>query len=297
MTLASPPEGSTEQREGLLPATIRLGPVELRIRDLDRSIAYYTQVVGLELLERDDEHASLGSAGVTVVVLRADRDARAPGRHAGLYHVALRYPTREELARAAARIARTRTPIDGASDHGTHEAIYLPDPDGNGLELAADRPREAWPERHGGGGPPAPLDLHGLLGSVAGEPPSAHAAPGVDVGHLHLHVGDLEASRRFYCDGVGFGVRVKLPTAYFLAAGDYHHHLGFNVWRGFGVPPAAPGSVGLEHWTVFLGGDGILAAAGERLAALGFAAEPREGGLLARDPSDIAVLLSAAAGP
>ena len=204
------------------------------------------------------------------------------------------YATREELARAGAAHRTTQTPIDGASDHGTHEAIYLPDPDGNGLELAADRPRELWPDRGTELGGPLPLDLRGLLASVDGEPASTPAAPGLRVGHLHLHVGNLEASRRFYCDGVGFAVRAELPTAYFLAAGDYHHHLGFNVWRGAGVPPVAPGSVGLEHWTVLLGGEETLAAAGERLAALGVAAEQREDGLLARDPSGNAVLLSAA---
>ena len=126
---------------GLLPAALRLGAVHLTVTDLDRSIPFYTESIGLRLIDRTDGVAALGAGGQAVVVLHESRSARPAGRHAGLYHYALLFPTREELAHAALRLAVTRTPIQGASDHGTHEAIYLPDPDGNGIELAADRPR------------------------------------------------------------------------------------------------------------------------------------------------------------
>ena len=153
-----------------LPATLRLGPANLTVSDLDRSVAWYQEVLGLRVHAHEATVAELGDGAETVLVLHEDPRAQPAGRHAGLYHFALLYPSREELARAALRLAATRTPIEGASDHRTHEAIYLPDPDGNGIELAADRPREAWPADLGYAGGPAPLDLEALLATVASRP-------------------------------------------------------------------------------------------------------------------------------
>src|SRR5215210_3403539 len=162
-----------------LPATLRLGPANLTVSDLDRSVAWYQEVLGLRVHAHEATVAELGDGAETVLVLHEDPRAQPAGRHAGLYHFALLYPSREELARAALRLAATRTPIEGASDHRTHEAIYLPDPDGNGIELAADRPREAWPADLGYAGGPAPLDLEALLATVAGEPPAPHVGEGL----------------------------------------------------------------------------------------------------------------------
>ena len=128
-----------------LPATLRLGPVHLTVTDVDGSVAWYQAALGLRVHRHDPGEAELGDGAATSVVLAEDPRARPPGRHAGLFHYALLYPDREELARAAVRLSAGRTPVQGASDHGTHEAIYLADPDGNGIELAADRPREQWP--------------------------------------------------------------------------------------------------------------------------------------------------------
>ena len=123
-----------------LPSTLRLGAVHLTVSDVDRSVAYYEDDIGLELHHREDGVARMGVGEEDLLVLYEEPGARRAGRHAGLYHYALLFPSREELARAALRLASRKTPIRGASDHGTHEAIYLPDPDGNGIELAADRP-------------------------------------------------------------------------------------------------------------------------------------------------------------
>src|SRR3954447_17440238 len=167
----------TQQSAHPLPATLRLGAVELTVTDLARSVEWYSDALGLHMHADSDGRAELGDGEQVSIVLVEDGDARPAGRHAGLYHYALLYPSREELARAAVRLIAKRTPIQGASDHGTHEAIYLPDPDGNGIELAADRPREAWPELSNPGwdGGPRPLDLDGLLALVAGEEPRRHA--------------------------------------------------------------------------------------------------------------------------
>ena len=276
-----------------LPAGLRLGPAHLTVTDLDRSVAFYGDVVGLRVHRREGAAAALGGGeGEEALVLVEEPGAAAAGRHAGLYHVALLYPSREELAHAAGRIAVTHAPIEGASDHGTHEAIYLSDPDGNGLELAADRPRERWPASLGYDRGPARLDLDGLLALLAGAEPRRRAEPGLTVGHLHLHVGDVEQGLAFYRDAVGFELMARLPSAAFVAAGGYHHHLGFNVWRGRGVPPAPDGVVGLRHWTVDLPTSGDAAALRERVVAAGAAAEEREDGLLVRDPWRNAMLVT-----
>src|SRR3954447_20033986 len=182
---------SSETTAPRLPDALRLGAVELTVADVDRSVAWYQSALGLRVHRHEPALAELGDGSETVLVLVEDPQARPAGRHAGLYHYALLYPTREELARAALRLAATQTPIQGASDHRTHEAIYLPDPDGNGIELAWDRPREAWPAGLGYDGGPAPLDFGALLATVAGEQPPAHVGPGLRMGHLHLHVGDI----------------------------------------------------------------------------------------------------------
>jgi catechol 2,3-dioxygenase len=274
----------------------RLGTVHLTVTDLDRSVAYYEAAIGLQVHRREGTVAALGAGAEDLVVLHEERAAGPAGRHAGLYHVALLYPSREELARVTMRLAVTRVPIQGASNHGTHVAIYLPDPDGNGLELAADFPREQWPDissPEGYGGGPAPLDIDALLDTVAGETLTPRAAPGLTVGHVHLHVGDLDAATAFYRDGLGFEVMTDLGTAVFVSAGGYHHHVGFNVWRGRGVPPVPAGAVGLRHWTLVLDGAEQLAAVRERLRAIGAPVEETSAGILTRDPSGTTVLVVA----
>ncbi len=272
-----------------LPDATRLGPVHLTVSDLVRSLAFYEEVIGLRVQDAGDESAVLGD----VLVLHEERGARRAGRHAGLYHVALLFGTRAELARVAVRIAITETQIQGASDHGTHEAIYLADPDGNGLELAWDRDRSVWPtyeEQLADG--IQPLDVPDLLAVVAAEEPTARAADGVTVGHVHLHVADTEAAARFYRDGLGFEVQADLGTAVFVSAAGYHHHVAFNVWRGRGVPPQPEGTVGFGHWTLVLPGAENVAAVAARLRAIGAPVTEHPAGLLARDPSGIAVVVT-----
>ena len=274
-----------------LPDTLRLGAVHLTVTDLDRSISFYEDAIGLRLHRRENSVAAMGAGQEDLLVLYEEPGARRAGRHAGLYHYALLFPSREELAHAALRLAATRTRIQGASDHGTHEAIYLPDPDGNGIELAADRPRERWPRTLEYDGGPHPLDLDGLLAVAAGEEPRSVAGPGLAIGHMHLHVGDLERGLGFYRDVLGFEQRAFIPgAAAFVAAGGYHHHLGFNVWRGEGVPPAPRDRVGLRHWTVVLEEQEQVAAVAERVRAAGIATEEHGRGFLVRDPWEIPVL-------
>jgi catechol 2,3-dioxygenase len=283
------PRAAGRATGALLPDELRLGATRLIVTDIERATPFYQDALGLTRLPGDDAAiVRFGTPDGTVVVELVERPgARRAGRHAGLYHVALLYPSRVELARAVERIAATRTMIDGASDHGTHEAIYLPDPDGNGIELAADRPRDVWPDlgnieeiR------PRPLDMHALLATVAGEDDvPARAADGVTVGHLHLHVGDIAEANRFYVDVVGFEAITSIPVAAFVSAGGYHHHLAFNTWKGVGVPPAPADAVGLGSWSALVPTMVDLDELHERLTAAGSDAErASDGSVILRDP-------------
>jgi catechol 2,3-dioxygenase len=263
----------------MLAATTRLGATHLTVSDLDRSLRFYQDAIGLRVHAHDDGVARLGAGEEDVLVLVEDPEAKHAGRHAGLYHVALLYPSREELAFAVDRLVRTRTPVEGMSDHRTHEAIYLPDPDGNGLELAADRPRSEWPEGLGYSGGPAPLDVENLYALARGREPRRFVGPGFRTGHLHLHVSQLEAARDFYRDVIGFELQFEMPSAAFLSAGGYHHHIAVNAWRGRGVPPVPAGTVGMRHWTVVVE-ERDLAAIAARAGE-----QPRDGALELADPS------------
>ena len=274
----------------VLPATLRLGPVQLTVTDLDRATAFYQDTLGLRVHRREDAVAAVGAGENDLVVLHEEPGARPAGRHAGLFHLALLFPSREELARALQRLAATRTPISGASDHGVSEAIYLSDPDGNGIELYADRPREAWPPPSGGervGMFTHPLDLEALLATAAGPEPPRHVGAGLVMGHVHLHVGDIAAADAYYSGVLGFEPMATYPGALFLAAGGYHHHLGVNTWAGEGIGPAPPATVGLREWTILLDAD-ALAALRARAAAAGVGDGDGDGDVLV-DPWGIPV--------
>ena len=285
---------TTAPAGGQLSNATRLGPTHLTVTDLDRSVDFYERSIGLRQHRRDDGVAALGGGGEDLLVLHEEPGARPAGRHAGLYHVALLHPSRLELARAAQRLAATRTPIEGASDHGISEAIYLSDPDGNGLELAADRPRAQWPE-HGGAAampPPQPLDVLGLMALVDGDEPTASVDADTVVGHVHLHVRGVEEALRLYRDVLGFDVMNRFSNVAFVSAAGYHHHVGLNTWRGEGVPPVPAGAVGMRHWTLVVDPADAVAIAG-RAADLGVPSREVDGGSMLQDPSGNAVLVVA----
>jgi len=276
-----------------LPRTLRLGPTHLTVSDLDGSIAFYENALGLQLRDRDGAMATLGAGGEDLLVLAGEPGAEPAGRHAGLYHYALLFDSRAELARALRRLATTRTRIEGASDHGVSEAIYLRDPDDNGIELYADRPRDEWPA------PAQPgervgmytigLDLKALLATIDGEDPQPQAGPGLRTGHLHLHVGDVDEGLAFYRDVLGFDLMINLGSAAFVSAGGYHHHLGFNVWMGRDVKPPPPGTAGLRHWTIMLDSPQDVAAVRERTESASIDVADYDYGFLVRDPWGIGV--------
>lgn len=276
------------------PAT-SLGVVQLIVADLDREVDFYRTVLGLTVLEHDADQAVLGAGNEPLLRLVRRPDATRAPRTTGLYHFALLAPNREVLAQWLRRIVETRTPIEGMVDHWTHEAIYLPDPEGNGIELAWDRPRNQWvtfPEmmRRGNG----PLDYRSLLDEIAdGDQPWAGAPAGTAVGHVHLHVANLEDADRFYHGLLGFEMMGKVPRSMeFVAAGGYHHHIGFNLWAGAGAPPPPPGSQGLDYFTIRLPNQAELDRVVDRLRAASVPTEAAPEGYLVRDPSRNGVLLT-----
>ena len=276
-----------------LPDTLRLGPVHLTVSDLDRSIAFYERTLGLQLHGRDGDVARMGAGDEDLLVL-AERAGAAPGgRHAGLFHFALLFPTRRELALAVRRIATARTPLSGASDHGVSEAIYLRDPDDNGIELYADRPRAEWPlPRHPDDRVDMytiALDMEDLMRQANGEEPRTHANAGLVMGHVHLHVGDLERALAFYRNVLGFEQMAGMRGAAFLSAGGYHHHLGLNVWLGRDVEPRPPGTAGLREWTVVLDSARDVDAVRARANDAGLQTDDHDGGFLVRDSWQTAV--------
>jgi len=276
------------------PAT-RVGAVRLAVADLARSVAFYEVRIGLKVRERGAGEARLGASGGTrdLLVLVEKPGARPARRATGLYHVAILLPTRADLSRALARLMATRTPLTGAADHGVSEALYLDDAEGNGIEIYRDRPREDWPwsgdQLEMGGDR---LALQTLLDEAGGVTDAA-APAATTVGHVHLHVAHLAAAESFYAGALGLRVTQRMgPSALFLAAGDYHHHVAVNTWKGEGAPSPPENASGLVDFELRLPSRAEIARAGERLAAANvpFEALP-DGAIATRDPSRNALRL------
>ncbi|WP_435195687.1 VOC family protein [Natronomonas sp. EA1] len=270
-----------------LPAECHIGRVALVVNDLDDLTAFYRDVVGLHVLAREEGRATLGVGDTPLLLLREDADAPArPSTAAGLFHTAFLVPSRAALGDALERV-RDRWRLGGASDHLVSEAIYLTDPEGNGIEIYRDRPREAWTETEGGIAiDTLPLDLDAVATEAAGE----EAMPeGTTVGHVHLEVSDIEATRAFYVDALGLELQATYgDSALFLAAGGYHHHLGANVWHHRSRPPEGRG---LAWFEVVLPDEASLEATAERLRAAGHAVTSAGEGLDVVDPSGITLRL------
>lgn len=283
------------------PAT-RLGHVHYTVADLQRQIAFYRDILGFKVHWQDGGSAGLGAGGEDLLHLTQRPGARPVRGTTGLYHTAFLVPTHRDLAQLLKSIAITRTPIQGMSDHGTHYAIYLPDAEGNGIELAWDMPKDRWPKtvdemlRNNRG-----LAPETVFSALAGNDTEwAGLDPATTVGHVHLHVSELPPTMHFYRDVLGFGLPFDLTnapkqfaeSAIFFAAGDYHHHIGTNIWQGIGAPPPPADATGLRYYTVVLPDDAELQRVRARLDAAGVPVEQTGDGLLVYDPSRNGVLLT-----
>ena len=230
---------------------MHIARVALRVSDLDRSIDWYGRVAGLALRARENDHATLGApdSGPILLELRqAPKPGSAPRAAAGLFHTAFRYPTRAQLGAALQRIISGRESFTGASDHAVSEALYLDDPDGIGVELYRDRPREEWPAPRPGDRvfmTTEPLDADGVLADAEGDLPDS--AAGVDVGHVHFKVADVEQAVAFWTEEVGMELMARYGAdAAFIADDGYHHHVGANSWYSRGAALEPRDGPGLE---------------------------------------------------
>jgi catechol 2,3-dioxygenase len=247
----------------------------------------------MRLLSEEGGTVRLGAGTRALLNLHERRDATRATGTTGLYHFAVLVPSRLDLARSLRRLVETNTPLDGASDHGVSEALYLSDPDGNGIEIYRDRPRAEWPRVNGRLNMTVdPLDVEGLLAESA--PADDGLDPDTVIGHVHLHVSSLPEAEAFYAGVLGFDVTERYGRgALFVSAGGYHHHLGLNTWAGVGLPPAPEGSLGLRRFEIRFPDAASRATVVERVRAASIPAAQSEDGVIVRDPSGNALLLSA----
>ena len=277
----------------------RLGTICLRVRELLRSVDFYTSILGFRLIDCDPQIARLGVGDDCLLILRENPSSRPAPRTAGLYHFAVLVPTRIDLARSIRHLIMTNTPLQGFADHLVSEAVYLADPDGNGIEIYRDRTRDKWPYRDGQLLMATdPLNVSRLLDELNEEEADWNGfAPETAIGHVHLQVSDLAQSVLFYQETLGLDLVQRYgPSAAFLSAGGYHHHVGVNTWSGIGIPPAPPEATGLIWFSIDLPERDAYEQFVQRLAASPTTSEAHEQGLLLRDPAGIGVMVRARSG-
>ncbi|MCA1553455.1 MAG: VOC family protein, partial [Chloroflexi bacterium] len=271
----------------------RLGYVHLTVSDLERALRFYQEALGFKVHRREGDTAALGAGRDDLLVLTEVKGARRVPRATGLYHFAILVPSRVELGYALRNMMQHELEL-GFGDHYVSEAIYLSDPDGNGIEIYRDRPRGEWTYRNG-----RPVmgtemvDVRGVLGELQGQPEQWQGLHHDTVlGHMHLQVSDVRAAEAFYRDVIGFDVIANLGSASFVSAGGYHHHLGMNTWHSAGAPPPPPNLVGLRDYTVVLPTADALREVTERVRGAHVPLEQQDGDWLVRDPSQNGVLLT-----
>jgi catechol 2,3-dioxygenase len=278
-----------------IPPATRVGAVHFTVSDLTRSLDYYERVIGLRVHEREGEHATLGVGGEDLLVLAEQPGARPLRGYCGLYHFALLLPSRGNLARWLAHAVRDRASLVGMADHFVSEAIYLSDPDGHGIEIYWDRPREVWEGKVAERMTTLALDTSSLFGELA-DPASDRfdGLPGeTRMGHIHLCVADVPQTIAFYRDVLGFGLMASLGgQAAFLSAGGYHHHLGANTWESARAGQPPPGAVALTGATVVLPSELERDRLVARVADAGHEPAAVDAGVLVHDPSGNPILLT-----
>jgi catechol 2,3-dioxygenase len=275
----------------------RIGAVELNVASLERSLNYYQNTLGFKLFEREPDQASLGVGDQRLLVLHEKPGAVQPRGTTGLFHFAVLLPDRQSLARLLVHMAETEAAVDGASDHGVSEALYLSDPDGNGIEIYRDRRKQEWPVDDLGRLQMVTeeLDIDDLVLELRQKLTEWKGLPeGTRIGHIHLRVRNIPEAEAFYSGVLGFKLMQRYGSAAsFVSAGGYHHHIGMNTWGSAGAPPPPENAAGLRQYEVLLPDIGALEAVKASLETASVPFEPVDGGLLVRDPSQNAILLKA----
>jgi len=276
-----------------LPDSTRIEYAQLLVPDLTSSLHFYRDLVGLsETWSRGNTRAlSASMNGNPLVLLTEDRTAKLPpARSAGLFHLALLYPTRRDLAAAYMRLFEHGWQFHGFADHGVSEALYMADADGNGIELYVDRPRDQWPYRDGElEMVTKPLDLENLLSELK-SPSQQQSANALAIGHIHLQVTSLQSAEEFYHETLGFDVTHRsFPGALFVAAGGYHHHIGLNVWNSRAGSPLKEGTAGLVRFGIRVASGDAVQSLGARLRKTPYWSKESERGIMVHDADDIQI--------
>ncbi|MGV6973517.1 VOC family protein [Bacillus halotolerans] len=266
-----------------------IGYVKLTIRSLERSLQFYCNVIGFQVLNKTDRQAELTADGKRPLLILEENPSAVvlPERTVtGLYHFAILLPNRKELGIALARLIENGIAL-GQGDHAVSEALYLSDPDGNGIEMYADRPRSTWQRDREGNYvmTTTAVDTEGLL-EEAGEERKTMLPNGTVIGHIHLHVSDLKEAKAFYTDVLGFDIVGDYAgmSALFISAGGYHHHIGLNIWAGKHAPPKPANASGLDYYTVVLPYQEELKRVADRVKNAGYSLEETENHFLVKDP-------------
>jgi catechol 2,3-dioxygenase len=277
-----------------------VGMLSLTVASLERSRGYYTRAIGLKVLSQEGGTSILGAQDSPLLVLEEHAGAepwpRGGRSYTGLYHFAILMPTRADLGRWLRQYLDQGLPPPGEGDHAVSEALYLEDPDGHGIEIYRDRPRNEWNWEDGhvrmGTGP---VDTQGMMAEAEREGKPWEGMPtGTRLGHMHLQVRDIAEARTFYVDTLGFDIVAEHPTALFVSAGGYHHHVGMNVWHSKDAGSAPENSVRLKHFTVELPSVEAEAQVIQRLDAVGHPHQAKQDGVWVYDPSGNSVLLHVA---
>jgi len=268
-------------------APLHIGAIGMTVRDLDRLTAYYRDMLGLTVQEHTGQAATLGVDGAPLLELIHKPDALPDDpREAGLYHTAFLMPTRADLARWILHAAKTRVPITGASDHDVSEAIYLDDPEGNGVEVYSDRPREKW--RRDGElifQKTDPLDIDAIVGEIDPATATYPGAPGgLRIGHIHLRVGNIAKAEEFYRGTLGLDLTRRRTGATFLSSGGYHHHVAVNVWHSEGAGARNRKRAGLDWFAMEISDQPTMEGLKQRLAAAGVTIDTIPDGFATTDP-------------
>ncbi|MEP7285303.1 MAG: VOC family protein [Chloroflexota bacterium] len=273
-----------------------IGAVALTVSDLERSLAFYENVLGFRVLNRIDNSAVLGTDDKIPLLTLTERKGATPQprRSTGLYHFAILLPSRADLGRSLQHLLDSNYPLAGASDHLVSEALYLSDPDNNGIEIYRDRPRAEW---QWGNGQVVmatdPLDLRGVLTESTRNPsPWTGLAAGTRIGHIHLQVGDIPLAAEFYHRVMGFDVVTAMSSALFISAGGYHHHIGLNTWSSLRAPQPPEGSAGLRFFTITLPNSDARQQVLTRLEDAHIPFETHGENVIVRDPWNNAIWLT-----
>lgn len=289
-------DNSGTQSESLAPGQlpfanrtpIRCGQAALRVRDLGMMVGFYRDAIGLQVIESDENHAVMGVADVPLLHLLARPDAPfEQPTQAGLFHIAFLMPTRTDLARWLVHAALNRIPLTGFADHNVSEAIYLDDPEGNGLEIYSDRPRERW---HWSGDVVTmgtnPLNVDAILALTTTDRSTYETAPDrLRIGHMHLRVGDIAQGRSYYESMLGLdSTRGENPSSAFLSSGGYHHHVAMNVWNSAGAGLRHEDTTGLDWFSLHVEDAAILQAQSTRLQNSEYATSKIDDGIQTTDP-------------